>query len=51
MSQSDITDYIKALIEADCIRVEKGLYPTVGLTEFGREVMLGRQEVKLHVRD
>jgi superfamily II DNA helicase RecQ len=51
MSQSDITAYIKALIEADCIRVEKGLYPTVGLTEFGREVMLGRQEVKLHVRD
>ncbi len=47
MSQGDITDYIKALIEAECIMVEKGLYPTVGLTEFGREVMLGRREVRL----
>lgn len=47
MSQDEITDFIKALISADCIKVQEGVYPTVGLTDFGREVMLGHQEVML----
>ncbi|HXG66025.1 MAG TPA: ATP-dependent DNA helicase RecQ [Blastocatellia bacterium] len=47
MTQDDITVYIKALIEAGCISVEQGMYPTVGLTEYGREVMAGRAEVLL----
>jgi ATP-dependent DNA helicase RecQ len=49
MRQDEITAYIKALIEADCIAVEKGMYPTVSLTDFGREVMLSRAEVKLEL--
>ena len=49
MRQDDITGYIKALIGAGCIKVEKGLYPTVSLTEFGREVMRSRAEVMLEL--
>jgi superfamily II DNA helicase RecQ len=49
MTQDEITAYIKALIQADCIEVQKGLYPTVGLTDFGREVMIGRVEVMLEL--
>ncbi|HKG21633.1 MAG TPA: RQC domain-containing protein, partial [Blastocatellia bacterium] len=51
MTQDEITAFIKALIEADCIAVEKGAYPTVGLTEFGREVMTGRADVALELPD
>lgn len=47
MSQDDITTFIKALIKAACIQVNEGAYPTVGLTDMGREVMLGQQEVLL----
>ena len=47
MTQDDITAYIKALIEAGCIAVGRGHYPTVGLTEFGQEVMTTRAEVML----
>ncbi len=51
MSQDDITTFIKALIKADCIQVNEGAYPTVGLTDFGREVMLGQQEVLLDMSE
>jgi ATP-dependent DNA helicase RecQ len=47
MSQDEITAFLKALIQAGCIKVQEGVYPTVGLTDFGREVMLGQQEVML----
>jgi ATP-dependent DNA helicase RecQ len=49
MTQEDITMFIKALIQADCIAVRQGAYPTVDLTEFGREVMLGRASVQLEL--
>jgi hypothetical protein len=51
MTQDEITVYIKGLIQAGCIAVEQGAYPTVSLTEYGREVMLGRAEVKLELPD
>jgi ATP-dependent DNA helicase RecQ len=51
MTQDEITVYIKGLIQAGCIAVEQGAYPTVSLTEYGREVMLGRAEVKLRLPD
>jgi superfamily II DNA helicase RecQ len=47
MSQNDIGAYVKALIQARCIAVGKGIYPTVSLTDFGREVMASRAEVLL----
>jgi ATP-dependent DNA helicase RecQ len=51
MTQDDITAFIKALIEAACIAVGRGQYPTVGLTDFGREVMAARAEVILALPD
>jgi len=47
MTQDEITVHIKALIEAGCIAVGRGQYPTVNLTEFGREVMMSRAETTL----
>jgi ATP-dependent DNA helicase RecQ len=47
MTQEEITNYVKALIEAGCIVVGRGAYPTVSLTDYGREVMTGRAEVRL----
>ncbi|HZM88005.1 MAG TPA: RecQ family ATP-dependent DNA helicase [Blastocatellia bacterium] len=47
MTQDDITAYVKGLIQAGCIAVGRGQYPTVSLSEFGREVMLSRAEVYL----
>ena len=47
MTQDDITIYVKALIQADCIAVGRGQYPTVSLTDFGREVMMDRADVAL----
>ncbi len=49
MTQEQITEFIKALVEAGCIGVSKGSYPTVRLTDYGREVMTGRSEVHLRI--
>jgi ATP-dependent DNA helicase RecQ len=49
MTQEDITRYVRALIQAGCIEVGRGQYPTVSLSEFGREVMMSRAEVKLEL--
>lgn len=51
MVQDEITAYIKALIQAGCIEVQQGMYPTVGLTDFGRDVMMSRAEVTLELPD
>ncbi len=47
MTQDDITALVKALIQSGCIVVGRGQYPTVSLTDFGREVMMSRAEVML----
>lgn len=47
MTVEDIGVYIKALIQAGCIAVGRGLYPTVSITDFGREIMAARAEVAL----
>lgn len=49
MTQDDITEYIKALIQSGCIAVGRSQYPTVSLTDFGREVMMDRAEVTLQL--
>jgi ATP-dependent DNA helicase RecQ len=49
MPQEELMSYIKALMQARCIESGKGLYPTVSLTEFGREVMLERAAVRLQL--
>ncbi|MEW6212503.1 MAG: ATP-dependent DNA helicase RecQ [Acidobacteriota bacterium] len=50
MTRDEITSYIKALIDAGCIKVSSGAYPTVSLTQFGRDVMTGRAEAKLEIQ-
>ena len=47
MTQDEITAYLKALIQSGCVSVGKGQYPTVSLTDFGREVMHSKAEVML----
>ena len=42
-----INRYIKALILAGCVEVNAGSYPTLRLSEFGREVMHGRAQAIL----
>lgn len=49
MTQDDITEYTKALIQSGCIAVGRTQYPTVSLTDFGREVMMDRAEVTLQL--
>ncbi len=49
MTQEEITEYTKALIESGCIAVGRSQYPTVSLTDFGREVMMDRAEVTLQL--
>jgi ATP-dependent DNA helicase RecQ len=44
---SQISHYIRALILAGCLEVNTGPYPTLRLSEFGRQVMGGRAEVLL----
>src|SRR5262249_56589834 len=43
----EINQYIKALISAGCVEVNPGPYPTLRLSEFGREAIHGRAEVLL----
>jgi ATP-dependent DNA helicase RecQ len=49
MTQDDVSAYVSALTKARCISVQQGPYPTVSLTDFGREVMLGRTDVLLEL--
>jgi ATP-dependent DNA helicase RecQ len=49
MTLDDVTVYVKTLIQAGCIGVGRGQYPTVSLTDFGREVMTARAEVMLEL--
>jgi ATP-dependent DNA helicase RecQ len=51
MTRDEITDYIRALIDARCIRVSSGAYPTLSLTPLGRDVMTGRAETKLEIKE
>ncbi|HYN85802.1 MAG TPA: RecQ family ATP-dependent DNA helicase [Pyrinomonadaceae bacterium] len=47
MTQDEIMLYVDALVEADCLSVAEGVYPTVSLTDFGAEVMRERASVRL----
>ena len=51
MTQDNITTYVKALIQADCIVMGRGQYPTVSLSDFGKEVMMARAEVTLQLQE
>jgi len=47
MRQDDILIYIDALIQARCLRVSPGEYPTVSITELGDRVMREQEQIEL----
>jgi ATP-dependent DNA helicase RecQ len=47
MRQDDILQYIDALCVAGCLRVSRGEYPTVSITEPGERVMREQERVQL----
>jgi RecQ family ATP-dependent DNA helicase len=46
-TQEEILIYIEALISAKCLVVSTGAYPTVSITNLGKEVMLDRTNISL----
>lgn len=46
LPQDELKSYVENLISAGCIEVSKEVYPTLSLTEFGRNVMLERARVE-----
>lgn len=49
MRQDDILLYIDALCGAGCLKVSKGEYPTVSITELGNRVMREQERVELAI--
>lgn len=47
MRAEDIATYIDALLVARCLRMSRGEYPTVSITELGDRVMREREQVEL----
>lgn len=47
MRQEDITRYIDALVNAECLRVSAGTYPTIAITELGERVMREQAAIEL----
>lgn len=47
MRHDDILIYVDALIQARCLRVNPGEYPTVSITELGERVMREQEGIKL----
>ncbi|HLE62153.1 MAG TPA: helix-turn-helix domain-containing protein, partial [Pyrinomonadaceae bacterium] len=47
MRQEDLLAYIEALVNAGCLQVSPGEYPTVSLTEMGGRVMREQEQVAL----
>ncbi len=51
MRQEDLMGFIEALIGASCLRVSRGEYPTVSITDLGERVMREQAEVELYLPD
>ena len=47
MRQDDILVYVDALTAARCLRVSRGAYPTVSITELGERVMREQERIEL----
>lgn len=47
MRQDDILHYIDALCAANCLRVSRGEYPTISITDFGERVMREQERIEL----
>ncbi len=47
MAQDEVQSYIEALVEARCLKVKPGAYPTISTTELGDRVMREQERVEL----
>lgn len=47
MAQDELEGYIDALVEAQCLRVKPGVYPTISSTELGDRVMREQEVIEL----
>ena len=47
MAQDELDGYIDALVEARCLRVKPGAYPTISTTDLGDRVMREQELVEL----
>jgi ATP-dependent DNA helicase RecQ len=50
MAQDELETYIDALIEARCLKVKPGAYPTISTTELGDRVMREQELINLSLR-
>jgi len=47
MRQDDILIYIEALVTSECLKVSRGEYPTVSVTELGDRVMRQEEQIEM----
>ena len=47
MAQDELEVYVDALIEARCLKVKPGAYPTISTTELGDRVMREQELIEL----
>ena len=50
MAQDEVQSYVDALVEARCLRVKGGAYPTISTTELGDRVMREQERIELCLR-
>ena len=50
MAQDELEIYIDALIDARCLKVKPGAYPTISTTELGDRVMREQESINLSLR-
>ena len=50
MANDELEAYIDALIEARCLRVKGGAYPTISTTELGDRVMREQEQIALSLK-
>ncbi|HUS09587.1 MAG TPA: RecQ family ATP-dependent DNA helicase [Pyrinomonadaceae bacterium] len=51
MRQDELLLYIDALLNAGCLRVSAGAYPTVAITDLGERVMREQEKIELALMD
>ena len=51
MRQEDIMLYVEALLEAGCLQVSAGAYPTISITELGERVMREQEKIALAISE
>jgi len=47
MANDELEAYVDALVEAKCLRVKPGAYPTISTTEIGDRVMREQEMIEL----